>query len=228
MYFHGLGWDWMAGFWRIDGWMYVYAKQQNRSLRKCWQESGVRGPGTWIYSYSAFSAFPSRFPMCAIYTVCTLYASPNWRSLSAGLLSACISHLVTSNIFVSAEPQQLDHRHASAQLDAPMTIPAISSCRRTGAGYLPGLSPNRRSSAPMHIARALLWFYFCFFFLFLSCIHSFICFSFIHWCSVFVVNALWSIVSLANGLDAIIESITNSSHLAADSTAQSVSQRKQL
>ena len=115
------------------------------------------------------------FDLCYLYMPwCTLYASPNWPSLSAGLLSACISHLITSNLVVSAGLQQLDYRHASAQLDAPMTIPAISSCRRTGAGYLPGLSPNRRSSAPMHIARALLGFYFCFLFLFLSCIHSFI------------------------------------------------------
>ena len=126
-----------------------------------------------------FLLFLLVFSMCAIYTVCTLYASPNWPSLSAGLLSACISHPITSNLFVSAGPHQLDRRHASAQLDAPMTIPGIASCRRTGARYSPGWSPNRRSSAPMHIARALLWFYSGCLFWFLSCIHSFV-HSFIH------------------------------------------------
>ena len=66
------------------------------------------------------------FDLCYLYMPwCTLYASPNWPSLSAGLLSACISHLITSNLVVSAGLQQLDYRHASAQLDTPMIIPGI-------------------------------------------------------------------------------------------------------
>lgn len=102
--------------------MYVYAKQQNRSLRKCWQESGVKGPDIWNLFFSAFFCFY----LCYLYMPwCTLYASPNWPSLSAGLLSACISHPITSNLVVSAGLQQLDYRHASAQLDTPMIIPGI-------------------------------------------------------------------------------------------------------
>lgn len=129
-----------------------------------------------------FSAFFC-FDLCYLYSEpwCTLYASPNWPSLSAGLLSACILHPITSNLFVSAELQQLDYRHASAQLDAPMIILVFSSCRRTGAGYSPGLSPNRRSSAPMRIAQHYFGFIFVFAFL-SSFLHSFsfTCSQFIH------------------------------------------------
>lgn len=119
------------------------------------------------------------FDLCYLYMPwCTLYASPNWPSLSAGLLSACISHLITSNLVVSAGLQQLDYRHASAQLDTPMIIPGILKLPPDWSRIFARIEPESEIFCTHAYSSALLCFIFVFFFL--AFIHSFTCSSFIH------------------------------------------------
>lgn len=134
-----------------------------------------------------FSAFFC-FDLCYLYSEpwCTLYASPNWPSLSAGLLSACILHPITSNLFVSAGLQQLDYRHASAQLDAPMIIPGILKLPPDWSRIFARIEPESEIFCTHAYSSALLWFYFCFrffvFFLAFILIHLFSIHSFIDAC----------------------------------------------